>query len=125
MKSRLPFTRCLSRGGRMRTDLNERLETLSPERLHEMKRLSVTILAAVLILGLASVGALGQSIPAWAPGTAYSVGALVMFNSVEYKCIQAHTSQVGWEPPNVPALWGPVSGNAAPLPPLPRPAPPP
>ncbi|WP_349290090.1 carbohydrate-binding protein [Thermoanaerobacterium thermosaccharolyticum] len=22
-----------------------------------------------------------------------------------YKCIQAHTSLVGWEPPNVPALW--------------------
>jgi len=63
----------------MRTDLNERLETLSPERLHEMKRLSVTTLVAVLILGLVSVGALGQSIPNWAPGTSYSVGALVMF----------------------------------------------
>ena len=22
-----------------------------------------------------------------------------------YKCLQAHTSQVGWEPPAVPALW--------------------
>jgi hypothetical protein len=22
-----------------------------------------------------------------------------------YRCIQAHTSIVGWQPPNVPALW--------------------
>ena len=26
-----------------------------------------------------------------------------------YKCLQAHTSQVGWEPPNVPALWQLIS----------------
>jgi len=49
-----------------------------------------------------------------------------MFNGVEYKCIQAHTSQVGWEPPNVPALWQPVSGNPGPTPtPTPTPTPPP
>jgi len=41
----------------------------------------------------------------WAPGVAYSVGDQVTYNGIEYKCIQAHTSQVGWEPPNVPALW--------------------
>src|SRR5260370_26196743 len=42
-----------------------------------------------------------------------------MFNGVEYKCIQAHTSLVGWEPPNVPALWQRVSV------PSPTPTPPP
>ena len=26
-------------------------------------------------------------------------------NGFTYKCLQAHTSQVGWDPPNVPALW--------------------
>jgi len=41
----------------------------------------------------------------WAPGVAYSVGDQVTYNGVEYKCRQAHTSQVGWEPPNTPALW--------------------
>src|SRR5215831_1010845 len=41
----------------------------------------------------------------WAPGVAYAVGTMVRFNSVVYQCIQAHTSQVGWEPPNTPALW--------------------
>ncbi|GFP77186.1 carbohydrate-binding protein [Clostridium fungisolvens] len=44
-------------------------------------------------------------VTAWAPNTYYAVGALVTYNGVTYKCIQAHTSLVGWEPPNVPALW--------------------
>lgn len=47
--------------------------------------------------------------PAWAPNTWYNVGQLVTYGGHTYKCIQAHTSQVGWEPPNVPALWGLVS----------------
>ncbi len=42
----------------------------------------------------------------WAPNTAYPTGAVVTFNGVRYRCIQAHTSLVGWEPPAVPALWG-------------------
>jgi chitin-binding protein len=43
--------------------------------------------------------------PAWTAWTAYSVGQLVSYNGVIYRNIQAHTSQPGWEPPNVPALW--------------------
>jgi hypothetical protein len=42
---------------------------------------------------------------AWAPGVAYSVGTVVTYGGSSYSCRQAHTSQVGWEPPNVPALW--------------------
>src|SRR5213082_3780353 len=64
------------------------------------------VLLLVLLLPLTA-----SAVANWAPNTAYSIGSLVMFNGVEYKCIQAHTSQVGWEPPNVPALWQPV--NAA------------
>src|SRR5205085_12532635 len=59
-----------------------------------------------------------------APSTAYSIGALVMLKDQEFKCIQAHTSQVGWEPPNVPALWQLVSGTPSPTPtPTPTPSP--
>jgi chitodextrinase len=42
---------------------------------------------------------------AWVAGHAYAVGDLVSYGGHDYKCLQAHTSQVGWEPPNVPALW--------------------
>ena len=53
---------------------------------------------------------------AWAPNTAYAVNAMVSYGGNDYKCLQAHTSMVGWEPPNVPALWqliGP-SGSSSP-----------
>ena len=32
----------------------------------------------------------------WAPGVSYSVGTLVTYQGPTYKCLQAHTSQVGW-----------------------------
>ena len=69
------------------------------------------VLLLVLLLPLTA-----SAVANWAPNTAYSIGSLVMFNGVEYKCIQAHTSEIGWEPPNVPALWQPVSGNPGPTP---------
>lgn len=43
--------------------------------------------------------------PAWAPNTAYAVGARVTYGGRSYQCRQAHTSIVTWEPPNAPALW--------------------
>jgi serine protease len=47
----------------------------------------------------------GGGTGAWAPNVAYSIGATVTYGGVSYRCQQAHTSQVGWEPPNTPALW--------------------
>ena len=41
----------------------------------------------------------------WVPGHAYHVGDVVTYNGVSYRCLQAHTSIVTWEPPNTPALW--------------------
>lgn len=41
----------------------------------------------------------------WAPNISYKVGDIVSYDGKNYKCIQAHTSLVGWEPPIVPALW--------------------
>lgn len=45
--------------------------------------------------------------PAWQPNTWYAVDALVSHAGRTWRCRQAHTSLVGWEPPNVPALWLP------------------
>ena len=41
----------------------------------------------------------------WETGTKYEVGNRRRYDGKVYKCRQAHTSQVGWEPPAVPALW--------------------
>ncbi|MGW9450685.1 dioxygenase family protein [Streptomyces sp. NPDC055632] len=41
----------------------------------------------------------------WAVGTAYRAGDAVTYGGAGYVCLQAHTAQPGWQPPNVPALW--------------------
>ncbi|GGS29757.1 MULTISPECIES: putative Ig domain-containing protein [Actinokineospora] len=41
----------------------------------------------------------------WAPWTPYTAGATVTYEGVSYRCLQSHTSQPGWTPPVVPALW--------------------
>lgn len=44
----------------------------------------------------------------WAADISYVVGDIVSYpdaTSTRYECLQAHTSQTGWNPPAVPALW--------------------
>ena len=41
----------------------------------------------------------------WKSNTQYAVGDRRQYDGLLYSCVQAHTSQDGWEPPNVPALW--------------------
>ena len=49
----------------------------------------------------------------WAAGVDYAVGDRRRFSDALYKCAQAHTSQTGWEPPNVPALWAVIDAGHA------------
>lgn len=47
--------------------------------------------------------------PIWdGNGTVYSVGDRVLYNSILYKCLQAHTSQATWTPTDAPSLWAKV-----------------
>ncbi len=54
-----------------------------------------------------------SGVPAWNGNfVAYTLGTEVSYNGEFYKCIQAHTSEPGWTPAAVPALWqalGPCS----------------
>ena len=43
--------------------------------------------------------------PAWESGKAYAVGFKVLYNERLYRVVQAHTSQDGWTPDAVPALY--------------------
>lgn len=47
--------------------------------------------------------------PLWAAGVSYEVGVRVRYDEKLYRCEQAHSSQSGWEPPAVPALWTEVA----------------
>lgn len=46
--------------------------------------------------------------PEWAAGQAYTVGYKVQHGVKLWRCLQAHTSQDGWEPENAPSLWAKV-----------------
>ena len=43
--------------------------------------------------------------PEWASDTDYAVGFKVQRNGKLWRCLQAHTAQVGWEPENAASLW--------------------
>ena len=43
--------------------------------------------------------------PIWTIDRAYAVGDKVQRNGKLWRCIQAHTSQIGWEPENAASLW--------------------
>lgn len=47
--------------------------------------------------------------PAWKTDMEYVKDERDRYDGILYRCVQAHTSQEGWEPPNVPALWTRVS----------------
>ncbi|MEU0552790.1 carbohydrate-binding protein [Dactylosporangium sp. NPDC006015] len=50
-----------------------------------------------------------KTVPAWAVGVAYKVGAQVTYQGGVYACRQAHRSQSDWSPPAAPALWSRLS----------------
>ena len=46
--------------------------------------------------------------PEWKADVSYTVGQRVLYNSVLYKVLQAHTSQADWTPVNAPSLFARV-----------------
>ena len=47
--------------------------------------------------------------PAWKAETEYALNDRVRCSEKLFKCVQAHTSQTGWEPDKTPALWTEVA----------------
>jgi chitinase len=78
--------------------------------------LFIVLIAVQVLLSSSSASSalfasVAPQVPAWAPNTAYAVGARVTYQGVLYECRQAHTSLVTWEPPNTPALWLVITGG--------------
>ena len=47
--------------------------------------------------------------PLWAAGIDYEADQRIRYGEKLYRCVQSHTSQAGWEPPAVPALFTEVA----------------
>jgi hypothetical protein len=50
-----------------------------------------------------------SGISPWKVYVKYSIGQLVMYNGIEYKCLQDHTSLDNWDPKDTLALWLPIA----------------
>lgn len=61
--------------------------------------------SGVITQGLPDGSGVPPTFAEWAVDTAYVIDDPVTYLGVNYRCLQAHTSQVGWEPPNAAALW--------------------
>lgn len=46
--------------------------------------------------------------PNWQIDTGYTVDTRVRYEGILYKCLQAHTSQMSWNPIDAPSLWAKV-----------------
>lgn len=68
------------------------------------------LLASFLLVNVAQAAPSLADRGPWAANVAYATNDTVTYSGQTYKCLQSHTSQVGWEPPNAPALWQPI-GN--------------
>lgn len=51
--------------------------------------------------------------PEWAVGRVYIEGDRAQYEDRLFRCLQGHSSQAGWEPVNVPALWTEVCESHA------------
>jgi hypothetical protein len=83
-------------------------------------RVIITTFVAVMVVGLIAVSVpapvQAQGAPVWQQSRAYRPGSITVFRGQTFVCTQAHASQVGWEPTNVPALWALQSGTPTPMP---------
>ena len=66
-----------------------------------IERIAVTLDDETALTGV-------ELFPMWEIGRAYATGDRVQHGGKLYKCVQAHTSQDGWEPENAPSLWAKV-----------------
>jgi hypothetical protein len=68
----------------------------------------VLIFAIALLLCISIVLAVE-----WAYPVSYKIGDEVTYQGKTYRCIQAHTSQAGWTPLAVPALWQEITSTTS------------
>ena len=57
--------------------------------------------------GYSQITGLPPDVAPFVAGEAVKIGDLREYEGIVYRCIQAHTTQAGWTPPVVPALWTP------------------
>lgn len=80
-------------------------EKRRPLSLGEVQEMMVRAQINMLAVDDATALRMREFYPEWASDTDYTAGYKAQYGGKLYKCVQAHTSQAGWEPENAASLW--------------------
>ena len=83
----------------------ETAERSRPLTMEEVSRMIITKQINGLTVDDNTALRMMELYPEWAEGQAYTAGYKVQYGGKLWRCVQAHTSQDGWEPENAPSLW--------------------
>lgn len=73
--------------------------------IQEARKLRAALLGVAQATDDKSALTIKSFYPSWAENVAYTVGYKVQRDGKLWRCTQAHTSQVTWEPENAASLW--------------------
>lgn len=91
----------------------EAAERTSPLTESEVNRLLIAKQINTLSVDDNSALRMTEFYPEWASGQAYTAGFKVQHGGKLWRCLQAHTAQVGWEPENAASLWEQINETHA------------
>lgn len=96
---------------------NKSLKEINEAKRYEQQRNDAAAIAFVVLAESGQVDDVTASeqsmlFASWVTGVAYTVGQLRQYNGALYRCVQAHTSQTGWEPDAAASLWALTSDPA-------------
>ena len=86
----------------------ELMEKSRPLTESEVTRLLITQQINTLSVDDNTALRMVECYPEWASDTDYAAGFKVQRSGKLWRCLQAHTSQDGWEPDSSPSLWAKV-----------------
>lgn len=86
------------------------LKALHEAQLYAQQQRDAAAIAFVVLAEAGTIDAVTASeqsllFAEWAANVNYTVGQLRQYGGKLYRCVQAHTSRTGWEPPNAASLW--------------------
>ena len=84
---------------------HEAAERSRPLTMEEVSRMIITKQINDLTVDDNTALRMVEFYPEWSAGQAYTAGYKAQHGGKLWRCLQAHTSQTGWEPENTPALW--------------------
>lgn len=87
-------------------------QEMEAEALRETAGVAFVCMAEAGQINSATAGKHADLFGGWAENAAYQQGAIRSYGGALYRCVQAHTSQAGWEPAAAASLWAKIADPA-------------